>query len=309
MGEPVELLEDADIDIREGEGINSQVFGRFLLGRGVVTLKTLMLALRQVNSGGERLGDLAVNQGFLSREDVDSILERQSDGIQAFGRTAVEMELLTVNQVNSLLILQRRSKGGIGDALVALGHVTQQDMDRFFDEFEQTQLPQAAPNFDDSPHGKTLLNFLSSTFPDLAKTIASIEVKVEPPVATARGTPLDYTATLTLSGELTCQVTLSVSGDFAKVIMWGLFGADFVNDVDMYPDAIGEFLNMLVGNVGRSLEKEGIKARGEAPVFIEEVPDSGKHLRFVVTNLLIDGEEPRAVAPSATGILYLSNAE
>ena len=54
--------------------------------------------------------------------------------------------------------------------------------------------------------------------------------------------------------------------------MWGLFGADFVNDVEMYPDAIGEFLNMLVGNVGRSLEKEGIKARGEAPIFIEEVP-------------------------------------
>ena len=55
MGEPVELLEDADIDIREGEGINSQVFGRFLLGRGVVSLKILMLALRKVNSGGERL--------------------------------------------------------------------------------------------------------------------------------------------------------------------------------------------------------------------------------------------------------------
>ena len=309
MGEPVELLEDADIDIREGEGINSQVFGRFLLGRGVVSLKILMLALRKVNSGGERLGDLAVNQGFLSRDDVDSILEKQSDGIQAFGRTAVEMDLLTINQVNSLLVLQRRSKGGIGDALVTLGHVSQEDMDRFFDEFEQTQAPQVAANFDDSPHGKTLLNFLSSTFADLAKTIASIEVKVEPPVATARGTPLDYTATLTLSGELTCQVTLSVSGDFAKVIMWGLFGADFVNDVEMYPDAIGEFLNMLVGNVGRSLEKEGIKARGEAPIFIEEVPDSGKHLRFVVTNLLIDGEEPRAVAPSATGILYLSNAE
>ena len=75
MGEPVELLEDADIDIREGEGINSQVLDR-LLGRGVVSLKILMLALRKVNSGGERLGDLAVNQGFLSRDDVDSILEK-----------------------------------------------------------------------------------------------------------------------------------------------------------------------------------------------------------------------------------------
>jgi len=309
MGEPVELLEDADIDIREGEGINSQIFGRFLLGRGVVNLKTLMLALRKVNSGGERIGDLAVNQGFLSRDDVDAILENQTDGIHAFGRAAVEMGLLTVNQVNSLLILQRRSKGGIGDALVELGHVSQAEMARFFQEFEETQVPQASPNFDDSPHGKVLLNFLSSTFADLAKSIASIEVKVDPAMATARGAPLDYTATLTLSGELTCQVTLSVSGDFAKVIMWGLFGADFVNDVDMYPDAIGEFLNMLVGNVGRSLEKEGVKARGEAPVFIENVPDSGKHLRFVVTNLLLDGEEPRAVAPSATGVLYLSNAE
>lgn len=308
MSMSIELL-DGDIDIREGEGINSQTFGRFLLGRGVVTLKMLMQALRTVNSGGERLGDLAVNQGFLSREEVAEVVKSQSDGIHAFGRAAVELGLLTVNQVNSLLILQRRSKGGIGDALVNLDHVSRVDMDRYFAEFELTQAPAASPSFDDSPHGKTLLNFLSSTFADLAKTIASIAVKVEPPAATARGNPLDYTATLTLSGELTCQVTLSVSGDFAKVIMWGLFGADFVNDVDMYPDAIGEFLNMLVGNVGRSLEKEGVRARGEAPVFIEDVPDSGKHLKFVVTNLLLDGEEPRAVAPSAIGILYLSNAE
>ena len=85
MGEPVELLEDADIDIREGEGINSQVFGRFLLGRGVVSLKTLMLALRKVNSGGERLGDLAVNQGFLSREEVGKVLDNQVDSVQALG--------------------------------------------------------------------------------------------------------------------------------------------------------------------------------------------------------------------------------
>ena len=139
MGEPLELLEDADIDIREGEGINSQVFGRFLLGRGVVSLKTLMLALRKVNSGGERLGDLAVNQGFLSREEVGKVLDNQVDSVQAFGRMAVELGFLSVNQVNSLLVLQRRSKGGIGDALVALGHVSQEDMDRFFAEFEATQ--------------------------------------------------------------------------------------------------------------------------------------------------------------------------
>ena len=85
----------------------------------------------------------------------------------------------------------------------------------------------------------------------------------------------------------------------------GLFGADFVNDVEMYPDVAGALEH--VRRIWKVAEKEGVKAR-EAPVFIETVPDNGKHLKFVVTNLLLDGEEPRAVAPSASGILYLSNA-
>ena len=55
----------------------------------------------------------------------------------------VELGFLSVNQVNPALVLQRRSKGGIGDALVALGHVSQEDMDRFFTEFEATQEPQS----------------------------------------------------------------------------------------------------------------------------------------------------------------------
>ena len=84
-----------------------------------------------------------MNQGFLSREEVGKVLDNQVDSVQAFGRMAVELGFLSVNQVNSLLVLQRRSKGGIG-SLVALGHVSQEDMDRFF--AEATQKPQAAPN-------------------------------------------------------------------------------------------------------------------------------------------------------------------
>ena len=140
MGEPVELLEDADIDIREGEGINSQVFGRFLLGRGSFAQDSDVGAPKG-QQRGERLGDLAVNQGFLSREEVGKVLDNQVDSVQALGGWQ-SARVLSVNQVNSLLVLQRRSKGGIGDALVALGHVSQEDMDRFFAEFEATQEPQ-----------------------------------------------------------------------------------------------------------------------------------------------------------------------
>ena len=123
-----------------------------------------------------------------------------------------------------------------------------------------------------SPTGKRLLQFLTESFPELAKTIAGIVVKVEPTSAVEDAQQAEYTAQMNMTGDASCLLTLTVSNDFARVIMWGLFGMDFVDSTEMYPDAVGEFLNMLVGNASRSLEKEGIKTRGEAPNFECEVP-------------------------------------
>ena len=75
-----------------------------------------------------------------------------------------------------------------------------------------------------------------------------------------------------------------------------------------YPDAVGEFLNMLVGNASRALEKEGLKTRGEAPTFDPQVPDRGRAFNFVVTGQLRDGVNVTPVAPTANGVVILSNA-
>ena len=330
---------EEELDIREGEGINSQVFGRFLVEKGVVNLKMLMKALRLAKSMGARIGDLALEQGWLTAENIRAIGAEQERTSKPFGLAAIALELLTQEQVYDLLDLQKKSKGGIGEALVQLDILSAEDMDSYFKEFADAQSPESVVeetlavypepepvveetlavdpepepdsedlDLSDSDAGKRLLKFLTESFPELAKTIAGIVVKVEPTMKASEAIQAEFTAQMNMSGDASCLLTLSVSNDFARVIMWGLFGMDFVESTEMYPDAVGEFLNMLVGNASRSLEKEGIKTRGEAPNFECEIPATGKCFQFVISGQ-IRGDDVHPVAPTATGTLFLSRIE
>jgi hypothetical protein len=223
------------------------------------------------------------------------------------------MNLLTEEQIVELLDVQRRNRGGIGEALVQLGILTTEDMTVQFAAFEAEQ---GTPNVDDkveedvteSLAGKQLIQFMTDKFPDLAKTIANIVVEIQPPGTVDTAQFGQYTAGMQMRGDLECSLTFSVSKDFARVIMWGLFGMDFLDAVEMYPDAVGEFLNMLVGNASRALEKEGLKTRGEAPTFEPIIPDHGRAFNFVVTGQLRDGVNVTPVAPTANGVVVLSNS-
>ena len=353
--------DEDELDVREGEGINSQVFGRFLVEKGVVNLKMLMKALRLAKSMGARIGDLAVEQGWLNDEKIETIAQEQTKNGRPFGLAAIDLGLLTQDQVYDLLEMQKKSKGGIGEALVQLEILTLDKMNQYFVEFSEaqgmieaplkepesaaTEKPEPEPEVEveaepepkpeaqaeaqeadedsvdqlaaapaqeedlsQSPTGKRLLQFLTESFPELAKTIAGIVVKVEPTMTAEEAQEAEYTAQMNMTGDASCLLTLTVSNDFARVIMWGLFGMDFVDSTEMYPDAVGEFLNMLVGNASRSLEKEGIKTRGEAPNFECQVPTSGKCFSFVISGQ-IRGDDVHAVAPTATGTLFLSKAQ
>ena len=311
--------DDEDLDVRDGEGINSQIFGRFLVEKGLVNLKMLMKALRLAKSMGARIGDLAIEQGWLNTDKITLIAHEQEKNNKPFGLAAIALGLLTQEQVYDLLELQKKSKGGIGEALVQLNILSAEDMQAHFQEFVDNQIPEPTAesvepevvedlDLSESEAGKRLLKFLTESFPELSKTIAGIVVKVEPTTTSSDATQAEFTAQMNMTGDASCLLTLSVSNDFARVIMWGLFGMDFVESTEMYPDAVGEFLNMLVGNASRSLEKEGIKTRGEAPNFDCSIPTTGKCFQFVISGQ-IRGDDVHPVAPTATGTLFLSRSE
>ncbi|MEE2962432.1 MAG: chemotaxis protein CheX [Myxococcota bacterium] len=286
--------------------INSQIFGRYLVEQKVVDLKMLMKAVRAANSQGVRLGDLAVEKNFLSREKAEYINSQQALTKKPFGTLALGEKLLTEAQIVELVGLQKERRGGVGEALIKLGFVTQEAMAKYFAHFKDTQEPTLVGL--DSTAGKRVVRMILEIFPELSKSLAGIIVEVEPEQMILPRHQYEYTAAITMRGDATCTVTLSVNRDFAKVIMWGLFGLDYVEMTEMYPDGVGEFLNMLLGNAGRAMDKESIHVQGDAPDFAPVWPENGKALAFAVVGQIRPGAtEVTPVEPMAKGSLILSD--
>jgi hypothetical protein len=59
------------------------------------------------SGAGNTLGGIALRAGALSLPDVERILQQQSNQQKLFGKTAVDLGLLTESQVELLLELQR----------------------------------------------------------------------------------------------------------------------------------------------------------------------------------------------------------
>lgn len=92
------------------------LFGHFLYYSGLVDWQTIIKALVWQRTSRPRLGDIGRRFGWLSAEDVVSLL-RSPDG-QPFGQRAVDRGILTPRQLNTLLAFQKTQQKRIGEYFV-----------------------------------------------------------------------------------------------------------------------------------------------------------------------------------------------
>ncbi|MEN8257554.1 MAG: J domain-containing protein [Thermodesulfobacteriota bacterium] len=92
------------------------LFGHFLYYSGLVDWQSIIKALVWQRSNRPRLGDIGRRFGWLTPEDVVSIL-KTPDG-RPFGKRAVEKGLLTPRQLRTLLAFQKSQQSRIGEYFV-----------------------------------------------------------------------------------------------------------------------------------------------------------------------------------------------
>lgn len=92
------------------------LFGHFLYYSGLVSWQTIIKALVWQRSNRPRLGDIGRRFGWLSPEDVLSLL-KAVDG-RPFGAKAVDRGLLTPRQLDTLLTFQKMQQRRIGEYFV-----------------------------------------------------------------------------------------------------------------------------------------------------------------------------------------------
>ena len=84
----------------------SQLFGTYLVEKQIITPDEYRAAVEKQLSVRVKLGTIAIAEGFLSEEEVDTINKLQMQFDKRFGDIAQEKGLLSAEQIESLLVKQ-----------------------------------------------------------------------------------------------------------------------------------------------------------------------------------------------------------
>lgn len=103
----------------------TQFFGNYLINAGIITTEQLIQALVQINSTKLKLGDLAINKGYMSIEEVEKIHELQKVNDKKMGDLAIGEGYLTAEQVLELLSSQNPQYLALCQALLNNGAIDQ----------------------------------------------------------------------------------------------------------------------------------------------------------------------------------------
>ncbi len=108
------------------------LFGEFLIRKGVATEEQVLKALDEQKKNRLPIGTVAVMDKFLSIKDVYIILNKQiQDPEKKFGEVAVELGLLTEQELEKILEIQFEKNPNVGEILVRHGVM---DKERLFEE-------------------------------------------------------------------------------------------------------------------------------------------------------------------------------
>lgn len=115
-----------------------KLFGEFLVDKGLVDEETLVIALDQQRQVNSPLGQVALKAGLISKKDLYRILTEQrrpESRDKSFGLIALELDILTVEQVDLLVAQQSESNLMLGEILVEEGALSKNQLLQCLEEF------------------------------------------------------------------------------------------------------------------------------------------------------------------------------
>lgn len=116
------------------------LFGQYLARKGLITEREIIAARMMQKKTNKRIGRLARERGMMGKDDVAMILALQEhDPDRKFIELAVEQEMLSPEDVERLLREQEDSHLFFGEALVKLGSLTREELERELAEFDEAK--------------------------------------------------------------------------------------------------------------------------------------------------------------------------
>jgi hypothetical protein len=105
-------------------------FGRFLISRNVVDEEVVRESLKLQRSKATVIGKLAMEEKILTLNQVFDILEKKLVKQKFFCQIAVELGFITKAIAHKLLQLQKKRLPPLGDILLEMKAINQNDLER-----------------------------------------------------------------------------------------------------------------------------------------------------------------------------------
>lgn len=252
------------------------ILGNYLVESNKISSENLNAVLEQMNAVRVKLGLIAVEQGYLTNEQVGKLLQEQGNTYFMFVQTLVDLELLEMDEVDGILDEFKKIKGYTN---TELEDIKSDDVDRIIPLYLTA----------DTKKYQELAGVAIRTI------IRLIDRRVYIGEATiVKDAKFKAMVSQKLQGENSLTVALAEKNG-ALLELCGIFGQEVFESLDEDAlDAAGEFINCLNGlyasarsRAGEFLELfppeyciEGAALSGDVcviPVFIQ-----GKELYFVV---------------------------
>jgi CheY-specific phosphatase CheX len=249
--------------------VSIKFFGQFLLERGEIDEQQLRGALDLMEQENQTIGELAVAEGFATVAECRRVHGEQRRKDLPFGELAVQMGVLNNVELDELLELQRQNRLPLAGALVRLDVLPADRVRALHDEFksEYGTLPSARP-LPGKLAGNRVAEVMTQVFARLLRRVSAIDAHL------GDGRELDalpegvLVATVPVVGVHGVRITLLVERRFGEKLAAGLLGFDLEELAsELALEAVGEFLNVLAGNVLALLQDEALELRLEAPVY------------------------------------------
>lgn len=248
--------------------MKTKLFGQFLLEKGYVTREQLLKALAEQRRSTATLGDLAVATGMLTVQDVDAIYRRQHTLSEPFAAAAVNLGLLTEQQIADLLHPDSAERLLLGQILVAHGSLTESVLEEALSahsrvpatdgttvmrHFRGTDLDEVGP-------------LCVQTMQEVFREMTGVGVSIDPiPAAKAVSVGQRVWGQVILQGPDRLELAVQLADGDIYPLAEAVLGMPVDGFDDLAQDAVSEFLNVVTGHVCAHLQAEGGTVTAQPP--------------------------------------------
>lgn len=255
----------------------AKFLGQFLLESGLISSEQLLEALEIQRVSNPVLGELAVARGWLDAAQAARINERQRAEDKRFGDLAQEMGLLTPAQVDALLDEQKAGRRLFGEILVEGGMLSRAQLEDAL-RAHQADRDDANRALETGLAGHALGDVATAAittcgrlFPRLLRSQCQFSSLVTDASGLAAST---VTAHVRVESARPLVLGVACDDATATAIACGFLGITRGEcDAALAEDALGEFVNVLMGYVVKDVLPDDAAYRASPPDYTATAAD------------------------------------